>query len=520
MANKTKTMLQIRRMLQLLDAGKSKREIARQISVSRNTIDYYAKRFRGSKKSLSELLAVTDQELSGIVYKESSSTRKDNRYERLAPRLNDFVKELSRRGVTRLLLWKEYRSEDVDGYSYQQFCEHLNTCIQVHSAVMHLDHKPAERAEIDFAGGKMSYVDKQSGELIECPVLLGVLPYSGFTYAEALVGMELGYLIPALGRCMEYFGGVPECVLSDNMRQMVKKSNRYEPSFTDLAQQWSVHYNTSLLATRIAKPKDKPTVENAVNLAYQRIYAPLRNDTFGSLSELNYHIKQCLESHNNTLFQKKDFSRKERFLLEEKGLLKPLPSERFEVKYSVTAKVQRNYHVTLGQDWHHYSVPFQYIGKQVTIVYDSEHVEIFLYTERIASHSRNYRKHGYSTLDFHMPPHHLHYREARGWNQEYFLKKADSVGVHFKQAITHVLDGRRFTEQTYNACLGLLRLESKYGKERLEKASQIALKAGMVSYTTISTILINNRDKQIPEIDSTHIPQHENIRGEQTYLDF
>lgn len=520
MANKPKTMLQIRRMLQLLAAGNSKRNVARQISMSRNTVDFYGKRFRDSHKSYLELLALSDQDLSGIVYTEIASSRKDDRYERLAPQLNELIKELPRRGVTRLLLWKEYRSKDPDGYSYQQFCEHINTYLQVHSASMHLSHKPAERAEIDFAGGKMSYVDKQTGELIECPVLIGILSYSGFTYAEVLPSMELCYLIPALGRCMEYFGGVPECVLSDNMRQMVKKSNRYEPSFTDMAQQWSVHYNSSLLATRVAKPKDKPKVENAVNLAYQRIYAPLRNQVFGSLTELNYHVKQCLENHNNTLFQRKDFSRKERFLQDEKSLLKSLPAERFEVKYSVKGKVGRNYHVILGEDWHFYSVPYQYIGKPITIVYDSEQVEIFYQNKRIALHSRDYRKNEYSTLDFHMPPNHLHYKQSRGWNPEYFLDKAALVGEYFTQAIRQVLNGRHFTEQTYNACLGLIRLENKYGKQRLERASQMALSAGIVNYTTIATILKNNRDKQMIETTAAHIPTHDNIRGEQTYLDF
>lgn len=519
MANKPKTMLQIRRMLQLLEAGKSNRKIARQISISRNTVDYYVKRFRSTHKRYPELLALNDQELSGVVYQELTSARKDVRYERLAPQLNDLIKELPRRGVTRLLLWKEYRQKDPDGYSYQQFCEHINTYLQIHSASMHLSHKPAERAEIDFAGGKMFYVDKQTGDLTECPVLVGILSYSGLTYAEALPSMELCYLIPALGRCMEYFGGVPECVLSDNMRQMVKKSNRYEPSFTDLAQQWSVHYNTSLLATRVARPKDKPKAENAVNLAYQRIYAPLRNERFGSLSELNYHIKKCLESHNNTLYQRKDFSRKELFLQDEKKLLKPLPAERFDMKYSVKGKVGRNYHVILGQDWHFYSVPYQYIGKPITSVYDSEQVEIFHQLQRIAVHPRDYRKNEYSTLDFHMPPEHLKYKEARGWNPKYFLDKAALVGEYFTQAIEHVLAGRHFTEQTYNACLGLIRLENKYGKQRLEKASQMALSFGVVNYTTIATILKNNRDKQIIETNPTHIPPHENIRGKQTYLD-
>ncbi len=65
---------------------------------------------------------------------------------------------------------------------------------------------------------------------------------------------------------------------------------------------------------------------------------------------------------------------------------------------------------------------------------------------------------------------HKNYAEARGWNAEYFLKKASEIGPSFKEVIK-ITTSRRFTEQTYNSCLGLLRLKNKYGNERLEKAS-------------------------------------------------
>lgn len=520
MANKPKNMLQIRRILQLIESGLSSRKIASQLSISRNTIDYYKKQFRLSGKSISEVSAIQDHELSKIVYKEQSGSRKDLRHDRLAPQIAHFVSELNRRGVTRYLLWQEYREKDPQGYSYQQFCEHLNTYLDVKNAVMHLEHKPGEKAEIDFAGGKMSYVNPETGEVMNCPILVAALPYSGYTYAQALPDASQKYLIPALGKCMEYFQGVPQCVVTDNMKQMVKKTSRYEPSFTDLADQWSLHYNTTLLATRPKRPKDKPTVEKAVDLVYKRVFAPLRDMIFKSLAELNYYIKQCIEKHNDVLYQKKDFSRKELFLLEEKPLLKPLPMERFEIKYSLQRKVNKDYHVVLGEDLHHYSVPFKYIGKQVVMIYDTDQVEIFYGTERVAFHKRNYRKNFFSTHLEHMPEKHKAYKEALGWTPEYFIEKAAQVGDFTKQAITRLTSSRQFTEQTYKSCMGILKLQDKYGKERLEKASQLALKGCVINYSTISNILLNNRDKVEQEAFSQQIPIHENIRGKQSYLIF
>ena len=130
-----------------------------------------------------------------------------------------------------------------------------------------------------------------------------------------------------------------------------------------------------------------------------RVYAPLRNETFYSLQELNQGIFTVLDKHHCTLFQKRSYSRLDRFIQEEKPLLKPLPDEPFVLKHTVMAKVQKNYHVILGEDWHQYSVPDQYIGKQTKIIYDSDEVEIYLGLQRIAAHKRDYRKHGYTTLE-------------------------------------------------------------------------------------------------------------------------
>jgi transposase len=517
MANKTITMLQIRKVLQLLDQGHSQRGIARKVELSRNTVQDYCLKFYRTGLTYKQLLALDDHDLHQSIITERSVDLKDHRYERLAPRLSEYLKELNRTGVTRLLLWKEYCQQEPDPYSYQQFCFHLSNHHRIHSAVMHFDHIAGEKAEIDFAGKKLSYVNKQSGEIIYCPVLVGVLPHSGYTYADPLENAQLEQLVPSLNQCMEFFEGVPVHIVSDNMRQVVKSANRYEPSFTELINQWSVHYNTTLLATRIAKPRDKASVEKAVDLAYKRIYAPLRDKTFYSLQELKIAVRQCLHHHNHALFQKKDHSRYD-VHLREKAALRNLPAEPFELKYSVNAKVQKNYHVTLGQDWHHYSVPYRYIGKRVKIIYDSQVVEIFDGLNRIGLHKRDYRKHVHTTLDVHMPEKHLRHKQSLGWDQEYFMTKAEHVGANFKKVIHHILSSKQFTEQTYNACVGLLRLKEKYGKNRLEAASQRALLGSSITYRSISSILSNGMDRQmLITPDTAYVPNHENIRGSENF---
>ena len=519
MANKPITMLQIRRVIQMLNSGISQRKIAIILNISRNTVKDYVSKLAKTGKSFDHLCKLSDEQLAELVYINNPVNIKDQRYDKLAPKLAHYTRELNRIGVTRLLLWQEYSQQEDCPYSYQQFCEHLNNHKRIHQAVMHLEHKPGDKAEIDFAGKMLSYVDKETGEVVFCPVLVAVLPYSKFAYVEALPNAGMENLVSALNRCMKSFGGVPSYVVSDNMKQVVKVSNRYEPSFTALTEQWSVHYNTSLLAARVAKPRDKSTVEKSVDLAHKRIYAPLRNHIFYSLSELNHHIKACLEKHNKALLQKQDFSRYD-LLLKEKESLKALPADDFEMKYIVKAKVQKNYHITLGQDWHHYSVPYKYIGKEVKVVYDSGQVEIYHHLSRIAVHSRNYRKHGYSTLSSHMPEKHAQYHRSLGWDEDYFLEKAEAIGEHALLAIKKIIASRQFTEQTYNACLGIIRLKDKYGRERVEAACKRALQGALINYRTITNILSTGMDKvSFGEENLLTIPFHDNIRGPMNYND-
>ena len=519
MAKRPITMLQIRRILQLLEKGESKRRISEVLHSGRHTIDDYVLKIEESGMSLPLLIKLSDADLAVLLYSQNKDPLPDQRFEDLKTRLDYFLKELTRTGVTKLRLWEEYRQQVLDGYSYSQFCEHIAVFTRKSAATMHFEHKPGERVQIDFAGKPLSYIDSSTGEIISCPVLVCVLPFSGYSYVEALQSACQEHLFPALGRCMSYFGGVPQNVLSDNMKQYVKKSNRYEPVFTEVCEHWSLYYNTTLSATRVSKPKDKPSVENTVHLAYMRVYAPLRNETYYSLKELNQGVLAKLDAHHRIPFQKRTYSRLDRFVQQELSLLKSLPAEPFLLKHTAMAKVQKNYHVILGEDWHQYSVPFRLIGKQLKIIYDTDEVEIYLGLQRIAVHQRDYRKHEYTTLEEHMPEKHQKHLETKGWDTDYFLGKAKELGESSFVIMNSILQSRTFTEQAYNACLGLLRLCERYGKDRFENACKRAIEAPRINYRLIDNILTNNLDKQTEEQMNlfTTIPDHENLRGPQAY---
>lgn len=292
----------------------------------------------------------------------------------------------------------------------------------------------------------------------------------------------------------------------------------YEPTFDALAEQWSLHYNTTLMASRVMKPRDKASVESHVNAVYNRIYAPLRNMIFHSIRHINENLLEQLEKFNARNFQRRDYSRKDRFLLHEKALLGPLPEMPFLPKCKVITKVQRNCYVTLGENMHYYSAPCKYIGREINLVYDVDNVEIYLESVRIACHRRNYKRHAYTTVIEHLPPNQQHYAQIKGYTSEYFIEQANKVGENTLIAIKKILEQKIFVEQTYNSCLGVLGLQKKYGKERLEAACTRAIKGYKVGLGTIRSILEKNLDKAPIQTElPLNIPEHENIRGSETY---
>jgi len=517
-------MHQIKRIIELQQEGKSIRQTVRLTGLSRNTIRDYLLRIKSSGFSFGELLAMDAEGLVSVVYvdaveKGGSGRIIDSRYEILKPRLEYYSKELRRCGVTRQLLFEEYRKDNPEGYGYTQFCEHLKRYVNRSQAVMYFRHQPGEQLQVDFAGQKLGYVDLNTAEWIVCEVLVCALPYSHYVYAQALRSQKQEDFIKGLGNALEYIGGTPQSIKCDNMRTAVVRANRYEPQFTEAMQYVAEHYGTTILTARVRKPRDKGSVEKAVDLAYKHIYAPLRHYTFHSLEQLNAAISRQLEEFNTRPFKGKDGNRKQLFEAEEKSRLKELPPSAYQIRHVTESKVQRNYHVIVGEDRHQYSVPYTLIGKRVKIIYTADTVEIYDNLQRVALHRRSYKKNDYTTLVAHRPPNHKHVAEQRAWDDEYFLREASYRGQSVQQVIKRILESKVFYEQTYNSCLGILRLGKQYGNDRLQAACHRALTAPVVNYGMIANILKRNLDK-VNSTDQHTIaftPEHDQIRGPKAF---
>jgi transposase len=511
MAAKPIAMEQLKQVLNLKQQGHSIKGIVRLTGLARNTVKSYLAR---APEVIGD--STTDKELAELFYNQDIAILPSPRFQHLLNHFEGIDRELARPGVTRQLLWGEYLALHPDGYAYSQYCEHLNRFLCKKDVVMHLEYNPGEETMIDFAGKKTSYLDTVTGELIFCDVFVATLPYSGLIFCLALEHQKTADLLQAINELARYLKGVTQTITCDNMRTAVTKADRYEPVFTDLCYQLSEHYCTTFSATRPGKPRDKAMVEKAVNLVYRYVYAPLRNQRFTSLTEINHHFRIQLDLLNQRHYKGSSFSRRDLFEQYERPLLRELPPTPCLLKKACILTVQRNYHIQLREDGLYYSVPWQYVGSKVKVWYDQQTVEIYHNHQRIALHVRVTGR-GYNTIGEHMPPNHHQAIDAKGWTKEKLLAKARCIGTATASVTESMLGNSIYMEQNYKACFGMLMLEKRYGIERLEAACHLALTGSRVTYTMIKNILTAGIDKQVRVPVDQPLPLHDNIRGPQQY---
>jgi transposase len=514
MARKRIGMKKIREIIRFTcTTNMSERKIARALNISRPVVGQYIRDFDASSLTYEDTKEMPDSRLLALFEKQKN--RKCSKYEELSQQFPYITTELQKTGVTLMTLWNEYQREHPGGYSYSQFCYHFQVWRNASKITMHIEHKAGDKMFVDYAGDRLVIVDSTTGKEQLVEVFVAILGSSQLTYAEASLSQKSEEWIRSNERAFIYFGGVTQAIVPDNLRSGVAKSNKYEPGINPMFDDFAEHYRTVILPARVRRPKDKALVENAVQLIYQRIYAPLRNRTFWSLDELNEAIWDLLKKHNDTPFQRLNISRRELFEKIEKPVLKSLPVERYALKQCKELTVQINYHVELREDRHYYSVPWQLRGKRVRVIYDDRNVAIYYDNIRIVQHKRIRIPNDYTTLPAHMPPEHRNYAE---WSPERFIKWGQSIGDDVAKMIRVVLKSRKHPEQAFKTSMGILNLAKEHGPDRLNKACRRALGFGFHSYRRIKNILDRGLEEEVLT-ESMELPVffHENIRGSQYY---
>lgn len=424
--------------------------------------------------------------------------------------------ELRRKNVTLQLLWEEHKLKSFAAISYNHFCLLYREWKKTQPKSMRQTHKAGDKVFVDYAGPTLEIIDPDTGEIRKAQIFVGTLGASNYTYAEATWTQQLPDWIASHRRMLEFFGGVPALIVPDNLRSGISKACRYEPDVNPTYAEFIDHYGTAVLPARPYKPKDKAKAENAVLIVERWIMARLRNDTFAGLTQLNHTIAELIKDLNNRAFKKMPGSRFSVFKEIDQPALRPLPTHPYQFMQYKKARVHIDYHIELEQ--HYYSVPYQWIGKEIELRFSPEIIECWYQGKQIAVHVRSYRKGSQTTCAGHMPKAHRKHME---WTPGRFLNWSTQVGTATTRLVKHLLECKPHPEQGYRSCLGLLNLSKRYGNHRLEKACERAWQLGARTRRSVDSILSHNLEEHPitnEKITISKLPlQHENLRGKKHY---
>ena len=449
-------MVNHKEILRLKGLGLTHREIVDVAGCGRNTVTRTLARAREQKLDWQQAQSMSQQEVSQRLF---PTEQKNPVYS--MPDYEWVHREMQKSGVTLSLLWVEYCEQCHQNgelpYKSTQFNKYYADYVHKTKATMHLEHKPGETMQVDWAGQTAALVDTDTGERLDACLTRTLTP--------------------------------------DNLKTGVVKNSRTETVLNKSYQEMAEHYSTAILPARPRSPKDKAFVEGAVGVASTWILAALRNRQFLSLTELNEAIHEKLEAFNHKPFQKREDSRAACFA-KEKLFLLPLPATPFELAVWKVATVQYNYHISAERM--NYSVPYEYIKQQVDVHLTQTTVEIFFAGTRIASHLRLHgRPNQYSTVESHMPPDHQAYLQ---WNGERFIRWAEQIGQHTAAIVRIFLSAHKVEQQGYKSCMALLKLADRYSPQRLENACRKALSyTSSPSLKSVQSILKSGQGKLLAE---------------------
>jgi transposase len=488
-------MTDYREIMRLRNLGLNHSQIAESLGTSRTTVIHTLQRAAAQGLDWQAVEGLSDKEMAVLLFPGGEGVPSYK-----APDYEYVHRELMKPNMTQQLLWMEYcdQCRDTGGIPYQltAFKRHYREYAVQTKATMHINRKPGETMEVDWAGQTTQITDCDTGEPLDAYVFVAALPYSGYAYAEAFLSQDQEAWTAAHVNAYSYFGGVARMLVPDNLKTGVIKNTRSELVLNKAYQELAEHYGTAIMPARVRSPKDKATVEGSVGNISSFILAVIRNQKFFTLRELNETIRGKLHAFNHKPFQKKDGSRATWFA-EEQAMLLPLPHEPFELASWKIATVAFNYHI--GVDEQFYSVPFEFIKRKVDVRLTRNVVEVFFDGNRICSHVRLHGRRGqYSTQEAHMPPDHQKYTQ---WNGERFRKWAAKTGPNAAAVVEGILTGYKVEQQGYRACMALLKLGDQYTPERLEAACVKALEySPRPSYKTIQLILKSGQDKIVQEV--------------------
>jgi transposase len=361
---------------------------------------------------------------------------------------------------------------------------------RVPDAFVRIEVPPGSEAQVDF-GYAGRQIDPVTLELRRTWVFVMVLSHSRHMYAQLVHDQTVETWLQCHVRAFEYFGGVPERIVLDNLKAAIVK-NCFEDltvqrSYRELAE----HYSFAIDPNPPRQPHLKGKVEKGGVDYIKRTFLAGRDPE--PTDVLNPALRTwCVERAG----QRRHGTTKRRpievFEETERAALRPLPRTRYDMAIWKQVKLHRDCHLTFEQSY--YSAPFRLVGQTLLVRGGIRTVEIRttdVSQELVATHDRAREPGERFTCADHLPP-----DKVRGvtFTRENCLVQAAAIGPNTNGVVRELLDHK--PEDRLRSAIRVIVLAGQYGEERLESACARALAFGAAEYPAIRNILRQGLDQE------------------------
>jgi len=361
---------------------------------------------------------------------------------------------------------------------------------------LRIEVKAAEEAQVDFGSAGMMY-DPETGKMRRAHIFILALSYSRLPFVEFVFDQGQVTWVKCHIHAFEFFGGMPERIILDNLKSGILRPNTYDPVFNRAYAECAKHYGFIIDPAKIARGEHKGKVERKIPTVRQQF---LSSHDFRDIREANEKVTEWC-SHDYGMQVHGTTKRKplEVFLLQEKPLLKPLPEERFDMPLWKEAKAHPDHHIVFDKNY--YSVPTRYVGKKVWVRGGLQNVQIFHDGEMIKTHVRSYGEGAWRTDEMDYPPHKSRYLLK---TTEYYQHEALKYGEYVCQVVTRIM-----TEHAYRnlrKVQAIFRLSEKYGIEAMNLTCKRCIFYEDYRISTMKRILVKQLYQlPLPEEITEHV---------------
>lgn len=450
----------------LKNQGRTNKDIASEMNCHRNTVSNILSRLHLIKKQNRDKPSYFD-------------------------RFFDLIKKYLDQKISRLRIWEILKAEYSMDRTYDSLCKYIQSNFPKHNqSYVVQETDPAETAEVDF--GYLGLIkDSSSNSFKKAYVFVLTLCFSRCSFYCITYDQSIKSFINAHIKAFSYFGGVPKRIKIDNLKSAVLKNRRYDLEFNKDFLEFSHHYNFVITPCTPYQPQQKGKVESAVGYTKKNFMA---GRLFTNTYDLETQLRKWMKSYANCRIHgtTKQIPCNQ-FIKEEKSLLQPIPDSEFSFYESRKRKAAVNCHICLDNNY--YSVPYQYVGKEVEVRSDKNLVRIYADNEEIALHAQSNSQGKYITNHFHYPPNKCY--SSTTYQQKY-EKQMSLIGPYSRQFFHLVIKkdpsgwGR-----TIRKTLGLA--NNLVNNNKMEAAVKRAIYFNALSFNTLKNII--DHDIQNTELE-------------------